>query len=103
MSKDRPSARGTVTTEALPETRSVETLSPAEERALRMRQGRSLAPDTVLARKAEPGTEAATTLLEMEAELLRAMRARRGAGEPEARPVDSPTKAKIVRALRKKR
>lgn len=99
MSKERPTA--TVTAEQLPETHSVETLTAEEESVLRMRLGRPLTPTSVLTGKAAAGTETSESLLEMEADLMRRMRSRR---EPitTTRPVESPMKAKIVRALRKK-
>jgi hypothetical protein len=88
-----PDGKGRVTTEGvrtgLERDRA---LTPVEERALRMRHGVGLRPDAPLARLAPDGSELADEL-----QLLRQARARTA-----PRPV-SPTKSKIVRALRGKR
>jgi hypothetical protein len=93
-----PDGKGRVTTEGvrtgLERDRA---LTPVEERALRMRHGVGLRPDAPLARLAPDGSELADELLLLELQLLRQARARTA-----PRPV-SPTKSKIVRALRGKR
>ena len=77
-----------------------------------MRTGQALAPDAALPLKAEAGTDTAETLLELEARLLNRVRRHQAGLELEedtmemdevGRPVDSATKSKIMRALRKKR
>ncbi len=112
MSHDRKRPVGTVTETELPGTRSAPELTPEEERALRMRTGTALAPDAALPLKAEAGTDTAVALQELEARLLGRVRRHQAGLELEedtqemdevARPVDSATKSKIMRALRKKR
>ena len=71
------------------------TLSPAEERAIRMLRGLPIRPDAPLARMAEDGSELGDELLLLELQLHKQMRGRTGRGP-------SPTKSKIVRALRKR-
>ena len=91
-----PEGSGTGSVETRERTR---TLLPLEERVLRMRQASPVppvAPGAPLARAAEPGTELADELLVLELQLVRMARARA------ARP-PSPVKAKIVRALKKRR
>ena len=89
--------KGRVTTEELRTGLERErTLSPAEERALRMRHGVGVRSDAPLARVAPEGGELGDELLLLELQLLRQARARA------PRPV-SPTKSKIVRALRGRR
>ena len=79
-------------------------LEPQEERALRMRLGVTLPLKAPLARAAPEGSELAEELLLMEMDLLNAHRSKT---HPRASPVRnlmaSPTKSKIVRALRKKK
>ncbi len=87
-------------------------LDPMEEKALRMRHGIGLDPDAPLPSKTDGHPDAAQKLLEMEAQLLRAMRKRSEVEVREdeeieqtqrrRRPVESRVKSKIVRALRKK-
>lgn len=71
------------------------TLSPGEERAIRMLRGLPVRSDAPLARMAEDGSELGDELLLLELQLHKQMRGRAGKGV-------SPTKSKIVRALRKK-
>jgi hypothetical protein len=71
------------------------TLSPVEERAIRMLRGLAVRPEAPLARIAEDGSELADELLLLELQLHKQMRGRAGRGV-------SATKSKIVRALRKK-
>jgi hypothetical protein len=71
------------------------TLSPVEERAIRMLRGLTVRPQAPLARIAEDGSELADELLLLELKLHKQMRGRAGRGV-------SATKSKIVRALRKK-
>ena len=93
-----PDGKGRVTTEELrTELERDRALTPVEERALRMRHGVSVRPDAPLARLAPEGSELADELLVLELQLLRQSRARAA-----PRHV-SPTKSKIVRALRGKR
>ena len=93
-----PDGKGRVTTEGLrTELERERTLTPVEERALRMRHGVGVRPDAPLARIAPEGSELADELLLLELQLLRQARAR-----TTPRPA-SPTKSKIVRALRGKR
>ncbi len=87
-------------------------LTGEEERALRMRQGASVNVEAPLARAAGKNAELEDELLLIEMQLLRA-RVRAGKAEglpraPRAAPpvtqaAASPTKSKIVRALRRKR
>jgi hypothetical protein len=93
-----PDGKGRVTTEELrTELERDRALTPAEERALRMRHGVGVRADAPLARVAPEGSELADELLVIELQLLRQARARTA-----PRPV-SVTKSKIVRALRNKR
>ncbi len=87
----------------------VDALSSEEERALRMRTGRSLSGEGALAGKAQPGTQAAARLAELEARIVQRYQAHlasEDAGEAEsedpAPEVDARMKSKIIRALRKK-
>jgi hypothetical protein len=79
------------------------TLAHEEEKALRMRHGVPVAPSAPLARHAKEGTELADELLLIEMQLLRAQRQRTQAQAPARTATTSPTKSKIVRALRKKK
>jgi len=93
-----PDSKGRVTTEELrTELERDRALTPVEERALRMRRGVGVRPDAPLARIAPEGSELADELLVLELQLIRQARARTA-----PRPV-SPTKSKIVRALRGRR
>ena len=93
-----PDGKGRVTTEELRTGLERDrALTPAEESALRMRHGVSVRADAPLARIAPEGSELADELLLLEVQLLRQARARTA-----PRHV-SPTKSKIVRALRGKR
>lgn len=87
-------------------------LTGEEERALRMRQGASVNVEAPLARAAGKNAELEDELLLIEMQLLRArMRAGKAEGLPRApratapapQVAASPTKSKIVRALRRKR
>jgi len=71
-------------------------LTPAEERAVRMRQGLGVRSDAPLARIAPEGSELADELLLLELQLARQARAR-------VPRTPSPAKSKIVRALRGRR
>ena len=78
--------------------------APWKEQALRMRQGVGVSHAEPLESVAAEGTELADELLLIEMQLMRAMRARQGKAAATKRPATaSPTKSKIVRALRKKR
>ena len=93
-----PDNKGRVTTEELrTELERDRALTPVEERALRMRHGVGVRADAPLARIAPEGSALADELLVLELQLVRQVRARTA-----PRPV-SPTKSKIVRALRSKR
>ena len=72
------------------------TLTPGEERALRMVHGVGIASDAPLARIAPDGTELADELLLLELQLARQARAR-------VPRMPSPAKSKIVRTLRGRR
>ena len=86
-------------------------LTAEEERVVRMRKGASVDPSAPLARAAGGNAELADELLLIEMQLLRSrLQAGKTAGLPKAvrapvarPPAASPTKAKIVRALRRKR
>jgi hypothetical protein len=83
-------------------------LGNTEEQALRMRHGISVETGDRLARAAGDNAELADELLLIEMQLLRArMRSGKAEGLPRApqvpAPAPSPTKSKIVRALRRKR
>jgi len=82
----------------------VRTLSPAEEKTLRMRHGAGADLKAPLPRAAAGNAELEDELLLVEMQLLRAMRARQGGATPTAAraPAASSAKAKIVSALRKK-
>jgi len=100
--------------EALGRSQTSSRLDSEEERALRMRHGAAVELSTPLPRAAGPNAELADELTLIEMQLLRAMRAHgrepgpRGS-EHRVQPAraatmaSSPTKDKIVRALRKKR
>jgi hypothetical protein len=72
------------------------TLTPQEERTVRMRQGIGVPASAPLARMAQEGTELADELLLLELQLARQARAR-------VPRMPSPAKSKIVRALKGRR
>ena len=78
------------------------TLTPEEERVLRMRHGAKVEKDAPLPRAAAGNAELEDELLVLEMQLLRQMRARTA---PVARvePAANRTKDKIVRTLRRKK
>ena len=92
--------RSATVTESLTEDGAVDLLSPQEERALRMRQGRTLTHDAPLSLKAEIGTETGDMLRRMEAEIFLKLQQR--TANPDPAPSESRVKSKIVRSLRKK-
>jgi hypothetical protein len=75
-------------------------LTGEEERALRMRHGAAVDLKAPLARAAGNNTELADELLLIEMQLMRAQMQN---AEKDVVPRESPTKSKIVRALRRKR
>lgn len=83
----------------------VRTLSPAEEKTLRMRHGAGSELNAPLPRASGGNAELEDELLLVELQLLRAMRARQGGATPS--PAKAPTasraKDKIVRALRRQK
>lgn len=79
------------------------TLSPAEEKTLRMRHGAGADLSAPLPRAAAGNAELEDELMLVEMQLLRAMRARQGGAAATARaPAAASAKSKIVSALRKK-
>lgn len=93
-----PDGSGRGTTEGLrTELERKRSLTAVEERALRLRHGVGVRLDAPLARIAPEGSELADELLLLELQLHRQAKARAA-----PRPA-SPTKSKIVRALRGKR
>ncbi len=85
--------------------RKTSTLTSEEEKALRMRHGAKVSDlRAPLPRAAGANAELADELLLIEMQLMRAARARGGVKAVAApAPVQSRTKDKIVRALRKKK
>lgn len=83
----------------------VQTLSPAEEKTLRMRHGAGSELTAPLPRAAGGNAELEDELLLIEMKLMRAMRARQGAAvlPGRAAPAASPAKAKIVGALKRQK
>lgn len=98
MAQDK--TRSTTITESLTEDGAVDSLSPQEERALRMRQGRTLTHDAPLSLKAEVGTETGDMLRRMEAEIF--MKLQQRAADTDPTPSENRVKSKIVRSLRRK-
>lgn len=94
-----------VTSEQVKRTVSkVQTLSPSEEKTLRMRHGAGADVSAPLPRAAAGNAELEDELLLVEMQLLRAMRARQGGATPTAKgPVASRAKDKIVRTLRRQK
>ena len=74
-----------------------------EERTVRMRHGVTVERTAPLARAAGSNAELGDELLFMEMQLMRAQQQRSRLGKPALAAVPSPTKSKIVRALRKKK
>ena len=87
---------------------SARTLAPSEEKVVRMRHGAGVDVKAPLPRAADDNEELHDELLLIEMQLMRAWKARlaqQKGNQVAARvnPENSPTKNKIVRALRKKR
>jgi len=109
MSKNRTGSTATISKTTLSDKRAESTLSAIEEKALRMRQGRSLRSDAPLGLKAEAGSEAAEQLALIEAKLIQAWRRRQEGLDPSQvtvrdaeTSIDSLTQRKILRGLRNK-
>lgn len=87
----------------------VKTLQPAEEKVVRMRHGATVDPSAPLPRAAGDNEELADELLLIEMQLMRAWKARLAqqkgntVAASRVKAESSPTKSKIVRALRKKK
>ncbi|MFL5321616.1 MAG: hypothetical protein ACJ790_18280 [Myxococcaceae bacterium] len=110
MERKGGSSTAVVTKEAVKASLSkVRTLGSQEEQVVRMRHGATVDPKSPLPRAAGDNEELQDELLLIEMQLMRAWKARLAQQKGNqlqaaaVKPESSPTKNKIVRALRKKR